>query len=93
MNECFAFSLTFNHKVSNVFMLFLLYLHQEIYQWCGSKCNQFERLKATSVSKDIRDNERCGRAKLYVCEEGSENEKILTVSIIKRRRFIQSFSI
>uniref|UniRef100_A0A8C1I8Q8 Gelsolin n=1 Tax=Cyprinus carpio TaxID=7962 RepID=A0A8C1I8Q8_CYPCA len=53
--------------------------YMEIYQWCGSKCNQFERLKATSVSKDIRDNERCGRAKLYVCEEGSENEKILTI--------------
>uniref|UniRef100_A0A8C2EZK3 Gelsolin n=1 Tax=Cyprinus carpio TaxID=7962 RepID=A0A8C2EZK3_CYPCA len=52
---------------------------KDIYQWCGSKCNQFERLKATSVSKDIRDNERCGRAKLYVCEEGSENEKILTI--------------
>uniref|UniRef100_A0A8C2AAY8 Gelsolin n=1 Tax=Cyprinus carpio TaxID=7962 RepID=A0A8C2AAY8_CYPCA len=68
---------------------FILDFGQEIYQWCGSKCNQFERLKATSVSKDIRDNERCGRAKLYVCEEGSENEKILTVSIIKRRRFIQ----
>uniref|UniRef100_A0A8C1SLK6 Gelsolin n=1 Tax=Cyprinus carpio TaxID=7962 RepID=A0A8C1SLK6_CYPCA len=51
--------------------------YMEIYQWCGSKCNQFERLKATNVSKDIRDNERCGRAKLLVCEEGSENEKIL----------------
>jgi len=63
-------------------LLLCLYLHQEIYQWCGSKCNQFERLKATNVSKDIRDNERCGRAKLFVCEEGSENEKILAVSII-----------
>lgn len=68
-------------------MPFLLYFHQEIYQWCGSKCNQFEKLKATSVSKDIRDNERCGRAKLFVCEEGSENEKILTVSIIKGKCF------
>uniref|UniRef100_A0A671KBP4 Gelsolin n=1 Tax=Sinocyclocheilus anshuiensis TaxID=1608454 RepID=A0A671KBP4_9TELE len=68
---------------------FILDFGQEIYQWCGSKCNQFERLKATSVSKDIRDNERCGRAKLFVCEEGSENEKILTVSIIKGRCFIQ----
>uniref|UniRef100_A0A671KAI0 Gelsolin n=1 Tax=Sinocyclocheilus anshuiensis TaxID=1608454 RepID=A0A671KAI0_9TELE len=58
---------------------FILDFGQEIYQWCGSKCNQFERLKATSVSKDIRDNERCGRAKLFVCEEGSENEKILTI--------------
>uniref|UniRef100_A0A8C1L505 Gelsolin n=1 Tax=Cyprinus carpio TaxID=7962 RepID=A0A8C1L505_CYPCA len=45
---------------------FILDFGQEIYQWCGSKCNQFERLKATNVSKDIRDNERCGRAKLLV---------------------------
>uniref|UniRef100_A0A672P1L6 Gelsolin n=1 Tax=Sinocyclocheilus grahami TaxID=75366 RepID=A0A672P1L6_SINGR len=58
---------------------FILDFGQEIYQWCGSKCNQFERLKATSVSKDIRDNERCGRAKLLVCEEGSENEKMLAM--------------
>ncbi|KTG38806.1 hypothetical protein cypCar_00009242 [Cyprinus carpio] len=58
---------------------FILDFGQEIYQWCGSKCNQFERLKATNVSKDIRDNERCGRAKLLVCEEGSENEKILAM--------------
>lgn len=56
---------------------------QEIYQWCGSKCNRFERLKATNVSKDIRDNERCGRAKLLVCEEGSEHENILSVSILQ----------
>lgn len=58
---------------------FILNLGQEIYQWCGSKCNQFERLKATSISKDIRDNECCGRAKLFVCEEGSENDKILAI--------------
>lgn len=58
---------------------FILDLGKEIYQWCGSKCNQFERLKATNVSKDIRDNERCGRAKLVVCDEGSENEKILSI--------------
>ncbi|XP_065140349.1 gelsolin b [Paramisgurnus dabryanus] len=58
---------------------FILDLGKEVYQWCGSKCNQFEKLKATNVSKDIRDNERCGRAKLVVCEEGSEHEKILSI--------------
>ncbi|TRY55082.1 hypothetical protein DNTS_034511 [Danionella cerebrum] len=58
---------------------FILDLGEEIYQWCGSKCNQFERLKATNVSKDIRDNERCGRSNLFVCEEGSENDRILAV--------------
>ncbi|KAI7812838.1 gelsolin b [Triplophysa rosa] len=58
---------------------FILDLGKEIYQWCGSKCNKFERLKATNVSKDVRDNERCGRAKLLVCEEGSEHENILSI--------------
>uniref|UniRef100_A0A673X2W6 Gelsolin n=1 Tax=Salmo trutta TaxID=8032 RepID=A0A673X2W6_SALTR len=50
--------------------IFILDLGNEIYQWCGSKANNFEKLKATQVSKDIRDNERCGRAELYVCDEG-----------------------
>ncbi|KAG5281501.1 hypothetical protein AALO_G00072950 [Alosa alosa] len=58
---------------------FILDLGDEIYQWCGSKSNQFERLKATNVSKGIRDNERCGRAKLHICEEGSESEKMLEI--------------
>lgn len=52
---------------------------QEIYQWCGTKSNHFERLKATNVSKGIRDNERAGRAKLYICEEGAEPDKMLEV--------------
>uniref|UniRef100_A0A672NJ01 Scinderin n=1 Tax=Sinocyclocheilus grahami TaxID=75366 RepID=A0A672NJ01_SINGR len=43
-----------------------------IYQWCGSKCNKFERLKAAQVATGIRDNERSGRAKLVVVEEGQE---------------------
>ncbi|XP_062398347.1 gelsolin-like [Sardina pilchardus] len=58
---------------------FILDLGDEIYQWCGSKSNRFERLKATKVSKGIRDNERCGRAKLHICEEGSESDKMLEI--------------
>ncbi|XP_063792030.1 gelsolin isoform X2 [Pseudophryne corroboree] len=58
---------------------FILDLGDEIYQWCGSKANRFEKLKATSVSKDIRDNERHGRAKVYVVEEGMEREKMIQV--------------
>ncbi|XP_030647090.1 gelsolin b [Chanos chanos] len=58
---------------------FILDLGADIYQWCGSKSNRFERLKATNVSRDIRDNERCGRAKLHMCEDGSEDEKILEI--------------
>uniref|UniRef100_A0A4W5KGP6 Gelsolin n=1 Tax=Hucho hucho TaxID=62062 RepID=A0A4W5KGP6_9TELE len=65
--------------------IFILDLGNEIYQWCGSKANNFEKLKATQVSKDIRDNERCGRAELYVCDEGAECEKMLEVSLSMRR--------
>ncbi|XP_063051604.1 gelsolin b [Engraulis encrasicolus] len=59
--------------------VFILDLGDEIFQWCGAHSNRFERLKATNVSKGIRDNERCGRAKLHICEEGSESEKMLEV--------------
>ncbi|KAM8829132.1 gelsolin a isoform 2-T2 [Spinachia spinachia] len=55
---------------------FILDLGAEIYQWCGSQSNRFEKLKATQVAKGIRDNERNGRAQVYVCDEGMEREKI-----------------
>ncbi|XP_040179968.1 gelsolin isoform X1 [Rana temporaria] len=58
---------------------FILDLGDEVYQWCGSKSNRFEKLKATTVAKDIRDNERHGRAKVYVVEEGMEREKMIEV--------------
>ena len=57
----------------------LLSLSQEIYQWCGSECNRFERLKAAELSIGIRDNERNGRAKLHMVEEGDEPAAILEV--------------
>uniref|UniRef100_A0A672NEG2 Scinderin n=1 Tax=Sinocyclocheilus grahami TaxID=75366 RepID=A0A672NEG2_SINGR len=52
---------------------------QVIYQWCGSKCNKFERLKAAQVATGIRDNERSGRAKLVVVEEGQEPAEMMKV--------------
>uniref|UniRef100_G3Q289 Gelsolin n=1 Tax=Gasterosteus aculeatus aculeatus TaxID=481459 RepID=G3Q289_GASAC len=55
---------------------FILDLGAEIYQWCGSHSNRFEKLKATQVAKGIRDNERNGRAQVYVCDEGREREKM-----------------
>uniref|UniRef100_A0A8C9UAN1 Gelsolin n=1 Tax=Scleropages formosus TaxID=113540 RepID=A0A8C9UAN1_SCLFO len=58
---------------------FILDLGSEIYQWCGSQSNSFEKLKATQVAKGIRDNERSGRAQLYICDEGGEKEKILEI--------------
>ncbi|KAJ3606002.1 hypothetical protein NHX12_028045 [Muraenolepis orangiensis] len=58
---------------------FILDLGAEIYQWCGSQSNRFEKLKATTVAKGIRDNERSGRARVYVCDEGREREKMIEV--------------
>uniref|UniRef100_A0A672SKY7 Gelsolin n=1 Tax=Sinocyclocheilus grahami TaxID=75366 RepID=A0A672SKY7_SINGR len=58
---------------------FILDVGNEIYQWCGSKSNRFEKLKATQFAKGIRDNERSGRARVYVCDEGVEREKMLEV--------------
>ena len=53
---------------------------QDIYNWCGSECNHFERVKALRVAIDIRDNERKGRAKMHLIDEGSEPEDFLNVS-------------
>ncbi|XP_028664389.1 gelsolin-like isoform X1 [Erpetoichthys calabaricus] len=58
---------------------FILDVGDEIFQWCGSKSNRFERLKATQVAKGIRDNERSGRARVFVSEEGMEREKMIEV--------------
>uniref|UniRef100_A0A4W4DXR2 Gelsolin-like domain-containing protein n=1 Tax=Electrophorus electricus TaxID=8005 RepID=A0A4W4DXR2_ELEEL len=60
---------------------FIVDLGKDIYQWCGSECNHFERLKASQVAVDIRDNERNGRAKLQMVEDGSEVQAIIDVSI------------
>ncbi|XP_073677405.1 scinderin [Garra rufa] len=58
---------------------FIVDLGAVIYQWCGSKCNKFERLKAAQVATGIRDNERSGRAQLVVVEEGQEPEAMIKV--------------
>ncbi|XP_067088046.1 gelsolin-like isoform X1 [Osmerus mordax] len=58
---------------------FIVDLGNEIYQWCGSQSNRFEKLKATQLAKGIRDNERSGRARVYVCDEGAERDKMLEV--------------
>ncbi|XP_072096170.1 gelsolin-like isoform X2 [Mobula birostris] len=58
---------------------FIVDLGDEVLQWCGSKCNRFERLKATYIAKGIRDNERSGRARVRVLEEGKESEKLIEI--------------
>ncbi|XP_034558453.1 scinderin like b [Notolabrus celidotus] len=56
---------------------FIIDLGKDVYQWCGSECNRFEKLKAAQVTIDIRDNERNGRAKLHVVNEGEEPAEVI----------------
>ncbi|XP_010731646.2 scinderin like b [Larimichthys crocea] len=56
---------------------FIVDLGKNIYQWCGSECNRFEKLKAAEVAIDIRDNMRNGRGQLHIVEEGHETAEIL----------------
>uniref|UniRef100_A0A671KAG6 Macrophage-capping protein n=1 Tax=Sinocyclocheilus anshuiensis TaxID=1608454 RepID=A0A671KAG6_9TELE len=56
---------------------FIVDLGKDIYQWCGSECNRFERLKASEVAIGIRDNERNGRASLEMVEDGAEPQAVL----------------
>nr|XP_043883030.1 gelsolin-like [Solea senegalensis] len=65
---------SFNHGDS-----FILDLGEEIIQWSGSHSNHFEKLKATIVSKGICSDERCGRAKVLLCDEGSEPDRMIEV--------------
>lgn len=58
---------------------FILDLGSDIHQWCGSQSNRFERLKATQIAKGIRDNERSGRARVYVVEDGAERDEMIQV--------------
>ncbi|XP_027788517.3 scinderin [Marmota flaviventris] len=58
---------------------FIIDLGAKIYQWCGSSCNKYERLKASQVAIGIRDNERKGRSQLIVVEEGSEPSELMKV--------------
>lgn len=66
---------------------------QKIFQWCGSKCNKFERLKAAQVARGIRDNERFSRAQVIVVEEGDEPSQLTDVSVIGLCRFITILNI
>ncbi|KAF7669778.1 hypothetical protein LDENG_00124040 [Lucifuga dentata] len=56
---------------------FIVDLGKDLYQWCGSECNRFERLKASQVAICIRDNERNGRAKIHIVEDEAEPSALL----------------
>ncbi|XP_020487759.1 scinderin like a [Labrus bergylta] len=58
---------------------FIIDLGKIIYHWSGSKSNRFERLKTTELAKEIRDNERKGRADVEMINEGEEPEEVINV--------------
>ncbi|XP_053324158.1 scinderin-like [Spea bombifrons] len=58
---------------------FIIDVGSHIYQWCGTKSNKFERLKASQVATGIRNNERQGRAELTVIEEDNEPHVLTTI--------------
>lgn len=60
----------------------MLLKQQDIYHWSGSESNRYERLKTTQMANDIRDNERKGRAKVHMIEEGSEPDAVIQVSFL-----------
>ncbi|XP_027143130.1 adseverin-like [Larimichthys crocea] len=62
---------------------FIVDLGATIFQWCGSKCNKYERTKAAQVARGIRDNERSSRAELEVVEEGTEPSELIDVLGVK----------
>ncbi|KAK1164161.1 gelsolin-like [Acipenser oxyrinchus oxyrinchus] len=68
-----------NWKSFNKGDCFIIDLGKNIYQWCGSECNRYERLKASEVAIGIRDNERNGRGKISMLEEGDEPEEVISV--------------
>lgn len=52
---------------------------QNIYVWCGRDSNRYERLKATELAIDIRDNEQNGRGRMHLIDEGEEPAEIIQV--------------
>lgn len=52
---------------------------QNIYVWYGSESNRYEKLKATELAIDIRDNERKGRGKMHLIDEGEEPAEVIEV--------------
>jgi len=54
--------------------IFILDAGRTIFQWNGKGSSNLEKTKALEVTRQIRDNERGGNAKVNVLEEGKDNE-------------------
>jgi len=42
----------------------------DIYVWCGPNSNPWERMKANEMGRGIRDDERAGKAEVYLIDAG-----------------------
>ncbi|XP_034038381.1 scinderin like b [Thalassophryne amazonica] len=58
---------------------FIIDLGKNIYEWCGGECNMFEKVQASKIALGIRDEERNGRAKVYIVQDGEEPDEIIQV--------------
>ena len=52
--------------------VFILDLGLTLYQWNGSEANRKEKSKALEVCTGLKDDERGGKARIKVCDQGSE---------------------
>lgn len=59
----------------------VLVLVQNVFVWCGSNANCFEKIKASELAIDIRDNEKNGRGNMLIIDEGSEPEEVIKVTL------------
>lgn len=54
--------------------VFILAMSDDIIQWNGADANKKEKAKALEVTKAIKDDERGGKARIAVCDEGEETD-------------------
>ena len=63
-----------SHKSLNSGDVFILDMGLKIYQWNGKDASRTEKAKALEVTKQIRDEERGGRAAVVVIDEGKDDD-------------------
>jgi len=51
---------------------FIIEIDNNIYQWNGSQCNRMEKLKACQVVNMIKNEEKAGKGKVHIIEEGEK---------------------
>lgn len=57
--------------------VFILDAGDKIFQYNGKEASRLEKQKAMEVTRDIRDQERKGKASVFIVEQDSENSAAL----------------